>query len=120
MWSVSASVKGERQTPYSISQIEPIIIGNSYNNHHNILLHKDENTKWLMFGMRENICTWHCLGLTFACLNAVKPPVISVSAAGTSAVLEPSATRSATTEFSGFLDGSAFETQGSRRRHYWC
>ena len=51
------------------------------------------------------------LGLTFAGLDAVKPPVISVSAAGTSAVLEPSATRSATTESAGFPEHTALSAR---------
>ena len=37
------------------------------------------------------------LGLTFASLNALKPPVINVSVADTSAVLKPGAPGGATT-----------------------
>ena len=44
------------------------------------------------------------LELTFAGLHALKPPVISVSVAGTSAVFIPSPTRSATTGSAGFLE----------------
>ena len=43
------------------------------------------------------------LGLTFAGLNAVEPPVISVFVDGTTAVLKPCAARSATTDSAGFL-----------------
>ena len=46
-------------------------------------------------------------GLTFAGLHALKPPVIDVSVAGTSAVLKPSTARSATTDSAGFLEGAA-------------
>ena len=52
-------------------------------------------------------------GLTFACLDALKPPVISVFVAGTSTVLIPSTARSATTDCAGFLERAAF---GTRRR----
>ena len=44
------------------------------------------------------------LELTFARLQALKPLVIDVSVAETSAVLVPSTTRSATTESAGFLE----------------
>ena len=37
-------------------------------------------------------------GLTFAGLDALKPPVISVAVAGTSTILIPSTARSATTD----------------------
>ena len=47
------------------------------------------------------------IGLTFAGLHALKPPVISVSVASTSAVLIPSTARSATTDNSGFLELAA-------------
>ena len=47
------------------------------------------------------------LGLTFAGLHALKPPVINVSVAGTSAVLEPSTARSATTDSAGFPERAA-------------
>ena len=43
------------------------------------------------------------LGLTFAGRDALKPPVIYVSAAGTSTFLIPSTIRSATTYSVGFL-----------------
>ena len=45
---------------------------------------------------------WSSLGLTFAGLRALGPPVVSVSV--TSAVLVPSTTRSATTGSAGFLE----------------
>ena len=47
------------------------------------------------------------LELTFACLDALKPPVISVSVADTSTILIPSTTRSATTDSAGFLERTA-------------
>ena len=43
------------------------------------------------------------LGLTFAGLDTLKPPVINVSVAGTSTILIPSTTRSATTGSAGLL-----------------
>ena len=45
------------------------------------------------------------LGLTFAGLRALGPPVVSVSV--TSAVLIPSSTRGATTDSAGFLERAA-------------
>ena len=50
------------------------------------------------------------LELTYAGLHALKPLVINVSVAGTSTVLVPSPTRSATTDSSGFLEGTALWT----------
>ena len=47
------------------------------------------------------------LELTFAGLHALKPPVINVSVAGTSTVLKPSTTRSATTDSAGFPERAA-------------
>ena len=47
------------------------------------------------------------LALTFAGFNALKPPVVSVSVASTSAILIPSTTRSATTDSAGFLERAA-------------
>ena len=44
------------------------------------------------------------IGLTFAGLRALGPPVVSVSV--TSAVLVPSSARSATTDSAGFLERS--------------
>ena len=46
--------------------------------------------------------------LTRTGLHALKPFVISVSVAKTSAVLEPRTTGSATTDSTGFLEGAAF------------
>ena len=51
-------------------------------------------------------CPWS-IELTFAGLDALKPFVISVSVAKTSAVLEPRTTGSATTDLAGFLEGAA-------------
>ena len=60
--------------------------------------------------------------LTSAGLCAFDPRVLSVRVAADATVFEPSAAGSATTEFAGFLDDSAFGTYGSnsRRRHCWC
>ena len=51
----------------------------------------------------------HAIGLelTFAGLHAFRPPVINISVADSSAVLEPSAARSATTDSAGFLERAA-------------
>ena len=45
--------------------------------------------------------------LTFAGRHALKPPVINIFVAGTSAVVKPSTTRSATTASAGFLERAA-------------
>ena len=47
------------------------------------------------------------LKLTCTGLHALRPFVISVSVAKTSAVLEPRTTGSATTDLAGFLEGAA-------------
>ena len=68
---------------------------------------------------RISILHGFSLGLTFADLDALKPPMISVSVAGNSTVLMPSTTRSATTHFPRFPDGAAFAAfgpDGRRRR----
>ena len=67
------------------------------------------------FTVTEQRCNLHAvsLQLTFASLQALKPPVISVSVAVTPAVLKPSATRSATTDSPGFLEIAAL-----RARHH--
>ena len=44
------------------------------------------------------------LELTFASLNALKPPVINVPVADTSTILKPSTARSATTDSAEFLE----------------
>ena len=51
-----------------------------------------------------------CLERTCTGLHALRPFVISVSIAKTSAVLEPRTTGSATTDLAGFLEGAALET----------
>ena len=58
----------------------------------------------------------------FASLYAFDPRVLSVRVTAGATVFEPSTTGSATTEFAGFLDDSAFGTYGSdsRHRHCWC
>ena len=48
------------------------------------------------------------LELTFTGRHALKPLVINIFVAGTSALLEPSTTRSAATISAGFLEGAAF------------
>ena len=62
------------------------------------------------------------VALTFTGLDALRPPVISVSVAGPSAILKPSATRSATTASAGFLERAAlWARHGIRDRWgaYW-
>ena len=51
------------------------------------------------------------IGLTFAGLHALKPCVINVSVASTSAVLMPSTARSATTDSAGFSKSVALWTR---------
>ena len=53
------------------------------------------------------------LELTFAGRHALKPLVVNVFVAGSSAVLKPSTTGSATTASGGFLEFAAF---GARNR----
>ena len=48
--------------------------------------------------------------LTFAGLYAFEPAVVHIPVAGTPAVLKPSTARSATTDFAGFLEGTALRT----------
>ena len=59
------------------------------------------------------------LELTFAGLHALRPTVINVSVAGTSAVLVPSTAGSATTGSAGFLEGAALWTPRADRRGDW-
>ena len=47
------------------------------------------------------------VGLTFAGIDALRPPVISVSGAGTPTILVPSATRSTATVSAGFPECTA-------------
>ena len=51
------------------------------------------------------------IGLTFTSLNAVKPPVLSVSVAGTSTMLVPSTARSATADSTGFIERATLRTR---------
>ena len=51
-----------------------------------------------------------CAELTFARLHALRPTVIHVSVAGTSAGFKPSTARSATTESAGLLERPALWT----------
>ena len=57
----------------------------------------------------QHVFTLHVIRfrLTFAGLNAIKPPVINVFVAGTSAGLIPSTARSATTDYARFLEPAA-------------
>ena len=58
--------------------------------------------------LHENTVTYHItLELTFAGLHALRPSVINVYAACTSAVLKPSTTRSATALSTGFRERAA-------------
>ena len=50
--------------------------------------------------------------LTFAGLHALQPAVTHVSVAGTSTIIIPSTTRSATTDSPGFLEHTAVWTHG--------
>ena len=58
-------------------------------------------------GLREDLLLGVCLKLTFASLDALKPPVISVSVDGTSTILIPSATRSTAADSAGFPECTA-------------
>ena len=60
----------------------------------------------------------HAIGLelTFADLDALRPPVINVPVADTSAILKPSTARSATTDSAGFLERA---TPSARHRIFW-
>ena len=56
---------------------------------------------------QESFYTPLRLALTFARFHALKPAVINVSVSGTSTILVPSTTRSATTDSAGFLERAA-------------
>ena len=67
---------------------------------------KETKEKKLDNSHYEDVCTLSGIGLfglTFTCLHALKPPVVTVTVAGTSAVPKPSTPRSATTDSSGPL-----------------
>ena len=72
--------------------------------------HTENKTKQLLqqslfkFSQNEDSSNAVSLELTFAGLHALKPAVISVPVASTSAVLKPSTARSATTLSAGFLE----------------
>ena len=57
------------------------------------------------------------LELTCTGLHAVRPCMISIAVAGTSAALVPRTTRSATTDLAGFLEGAALETRNHAPNH---
>ena len=62
--------------------------------------------------------------LTFAGRHTLKPLVVNIFVAGTSAVLKPTTARSATTVSAGFLERAASRARHrfSNRRHdgWWC
>ena len=59
---------------------------------------------------KVRLMTHHCLGLSpcSAALNALVPCVLKLCVVSSPAFSEPSTTSTATTVFSGFLDGAAF------------
>ena len=62
------------------------------------------------------------LKLTFASLDALKPPVISVFVAGASTILIPSTATSATTDSTGFSERAALRARyriSDRCGHGW-
>ena len=62
-----------------------------------------------LLGMCENLSIYGLsLVLTFTRLDALKPPVISVSVASATTILIPSTTRSTTTDSAGFLEHATF------------
>ena len=66
---------------------------------------KMETRKQSLIGLREDLSIHGIsFALTFAGPGALKPPVTSVSAAGTSTILIPSTARSTTTDSTGFLE----------------
>ena len=62
-----------------------------------------------MFTPRNLPSSLHTISLELTCasFDALRPPVINFSIAYTSAVFEPSTTRSATTDSAGFLERAA-------------
>ena len=62
-------------------------------------------------GLREDLLLGVCLKLTFASLDALKPPVISVSVAHTPTILIPSTARSATAGSTRSLERGALWTR---------
>ena len=65
-----------------------------------------------LLGMCENLSIYGLsLVLTFTRLDALKPPVISVSVTGTSAVLKPRTARSAAADSAGFLERAALQAR---------
>ena len=65
-----------------------------------------------LFSVSDHMYT-HAINikLTFASLYTLKPPVINVSIAGSSAVLKPSTARSATTDSAGSAERAALWTR---------
>ena len=72
-----------------------------------------------LFSVSGHVSTAVNLGLTFASLHALKPAVIHVSVAGTSTIIIPSTTRSATTDSPRFLERAAVWTYHHRRGDAW-
>ena len=72
--------------------------------------HKEEETR--EWSLSHGVLLLHgiSLGLTFACIHALKPRVIYVFVCSTSAVLVPSAARSATTDSARFRKRAALWT----------
>ena len=68
-------------------------------------------TKFTAWSVREMYLHGVSLGLTLACFHALRPAVIDVFVTGTSAVLEPITTRSATTDSAGFYEHAALWTR---------
>ena len=67
--------------------------------------------KQSLLGLREDLFLGVSLKLTFASLDAFKPPVISVSVAHTSTILIPSTARSATAGSTRSLERGALWTR---------
>ena len=85
---------------------------------------KEENTLYkslysINLGKNDRMTYLHdvSLELTCTCLHAVRPSMISVTVAGTSAALVPGTTWSATTNLAGFLEGAALETRHHAPNH---
>ena len=60
--------------------------------------------------MNKHVLAVVDLGLTFACLYALRPAVVHISVAGTTTILVPRASRSATTDSPGLLERATVRT----------
>ena len=68
---------------------------------------KSQSSSQSSFNLIGNVSSLHdviTFKLTFASVQALKPPMINVSVAGSSAVLVPSTAGSAATDSAGFLE----------------